>query len=341
MTVIIAEGWRTYGDRTELGNGWSLAASTVAGTVFTDVSGRRTLDMYGARLARPFPDQRKVCAHFVLDLTAGTIASGITLFSFGLNPAAAPSSAWTASDNERFQVRAVGPNLVVVRRAFGPDGALVAVTQTVASVPHGMAAGASYRIEIKLDVGEATGRAQVLVNGAMLVDAEFPRAFSGYENDAPFGVLSLHAQGTTGARGRISNFVLYSDDGATHWPVGPVNLTYLSAQPNPGETISAPPALTDPEIPVDSATGKTWTLADISAVSAVLGVVGSVRLTAPNALAPALADVVWASGGAPVRTDSYVIQPGVPVADAQVLVPVSDAAGLNSLTLTVRPTPKP
>lgn len=338
MAVIIAEGWKTYADKTEVVAGWPLHASLPTNAGFAEVSGRRTLDLYGGKVARGFAPRRRVCLNFVVDLTAGALAS--TLWSVGMNPVNIASSAYTSTLNDRFRVEATSSQIQVARQAFNPDGSLVGTSQTVATVAHTMAAGASYRVEIMVDVSGETGLVDVMLNGVSVINAEFSRAIGTYACDAGFGIVSLYAASSSGARGRVSNFVLYSDASPTQWPVGPLNLTYLPAQPNAGETMSFPPALTDPEILVDSPAGKTWQLGDISGVaaSAIKGVIGSVRLNAPDAVIPASVDTVFNDGAAVLAAQTHIVQPGTPVYDRHITVPVSDPAVLNRMTLTVKRT---
>ncbi|PTX47002.1 hypothetical protein IQ03_03501 [Gemmobacter caeni] len=341
MAVILQEGWKTYADRTEVGFGWPLRATSVASSVFTDISGRRTYDMYGAKVAKTIAPTRRVCAHFVLDLTAGTIGSTTTLFQLGLNPANIAASAYETTAGDRFIVEGRGTTIRVVRNAFGADGSVQSGSQTVATATHTMSAGASYRIEVLADVTAETGTAEVLINGVSVLSAEFSRTIGTYPCDAPFGIASLYAQGVTGARGRLSNLVLYTDDATTTWPVGPLNISYLPAAPNAGETINFPPLLTDPEIPITDATGKTWSLGDISGVSAasIKAVIGSVRMSSPDAVVPASADVVFRNGAAVLASSTHVVQPGTPVYDRHTTIPVTDPGVLNAMTMTVRKTP--
>lgn len=338
MAVILQEGWKTYADRTEVSFGWPLRATSVSSSVFTDISGRRTYDMYGAKVAKVIAPTRRVCAHFVLDLTAGTIGSTTTLFQLGLNPANIAASAYETTAGDRFIVEGRGTSIRVVRNAFGADGSVQTGLQTVATATHTMAAGASYRIEILADVTSETGIVEVLINGVSALSAEFARTIGTYPCDAPFGIVSLYAQGTTGARGRLSNLVLYTDDETTTWPVGPLNISYMPATANSGETMNFPPLLTDPEIPITDATGKTWSLGDISGVSAasIKGVVSSVRLSAPDALVPAQAEVSYHGPDGPIASMLHEVQPGTPVRDSQMNLGVLDPATLNAMTLTVR-----
>lgn len=338
MAVILQEGWKTYADRTEVGFGWPLRATSVASSVFTDISGRRTYDMYGAKVAKTIAPTSRLCAHFVLDLTAGTIGSTTTLFQLGLNPANVAASAYETTAGDRFIIEGRGTTIRVVRSAFGADGSVQSGTQTVATATHTMSAGASYRIKVLADVAAETGVVEVLINGVSVLSAEFSRTIGTYPCDAPFGIASMYAQGVTGARGRLSNLVLYTDDAVTTWPVGPLNISYLPAVPNAGETINFPPLLTDPEIPITDATGKTWSLGDISGVSAasIKGVISSVRLSAPDALTPAQAEVSYHAPGQPIASMLNEVQPGTPVPDRQMNLGVLDPATLNAMTLTVR-----
>lgn len=338
MAVIIAEGWKTYADKTEVVAGWPLHASLPTNAGFAEVSGRRTLDLYGGKVARGFAPRRRVCLNFVVDLTAGALAS--TLFSVGLNPANVASAAYTSSTNDRFRVEATNTQILVVRQAFNPDGSLVGTSQTVATVAHTMAAGASYRVEVMADVSGETGAVEVMVNGVAVITAEFSRTIGTSACDADFGIVSLYAASSSGARGRVSNLVLYSDAAPTAWPVGPLNLSYLPAQPNAGETITFPPALTDPEILVDSPAGKTWQLGDLAGVSAaaIKGVIGSVRLNAPDAVIPASVDIQFKDGAAVLSAETHIVQPGTPAHDRHIPIPVSDPAVLNRMTLTAKRT---
>lgn len=339
MAVIIAEGWKTYADKSEVVAGWPLHASLPANAVFAEVSGRRTLDLYGGKVARGFAPRRRVCLNFVVDLTAGSLAS--TLWSVGLNPVNIASAAYTSSTNDRFRVEATSTEIRVVRQAFNPDGSIVSSSQTVATVAHTMAAGASYRVEIMVDVSGETGLVDVMLNGVSVINAEFSRAIGTYACDAGFGIVSLYAASSSGARGRVSNLVLYSDTAPTAWPVGPLNLSYLPAQPNAGETMSFPPAITDPEVVIDSPAGKTWDLGDLAGVStsAIKGVIGSVRLSAPDAVIPASVDIQFKDGAAVLSAETHIVQPGTPVHDRHIPIPVSDPAVLNAMKMTVRKTP--
>lgn len=337
----MAEGWKTYADRTEIQFGYPLHAAVNANTAFAEVSGRRTCDLAGGRVARSVTPYRRVCASFVVDLTAGTIGTTTTLFSFGLNPANIASTAYTSNGNERFQVEAYGSNIRVYRRGFNPDGTTASTVQTVATVAHGMTAGMSYRIEILADVTSETGSVEVLINGVSVVSSEFSRTVGAYACDADFGIVSLYCQNSTGCRGRVSNVVVYTDDAVTAWPVGPLNIGYLPAQPNSGETINFPPSATDPEILVTDETGKTWQLGDISGVSAasIKAVIGSVRMSSPDAVVPASADVVFLNGATVLASSTQVVQPGSPVYDRHTTIPVTDPNVLNEMTMTVRKTP--
>ena len=104
MAVIIAEGWKTYADKSEVVAGWTLHVNLPTNAGFAEVSGRRTLDLYDGKVARAFTPRRRVCLNFVVDLTAGALAS--TLFSVGLNPANVASASYTSSTNDRFRVEA-------------------------------------------------------------------------------------------------------------------------------------------------------------------------------------------------------------------------------------------
>lgn len=337
MTVILAEGWKTYADRTEIPFGYPLWASITSNAAFADISGRRTADLYGSKVARAFAPGRRVCGHFIVDLTAGSIGS-TTLFMVGLNPANVATAAYTDVLGDRFRLEAYGANLRVIRQAFNPDGSLNVTTQTVASVAHGWTAGTSYRVEFVVDVSGSTGFVEVMVNGMAVISTTFSRAISSFACDADFGIVSLYAQSTSNCRGRISNFVLYSDSGNTAWPAGPLNISYLPAQANSGETITWPPAATDPEIPVTDATGKTWALADLTGVtsSAIKAVIGSVRMSAPDALIPANAVIQFKDGSTVLASSTQQIQPGAPVFDRRVTIPISDPAVLNNMTLTIK-----
>ena len=341
MSVLMAEGWKTYADRTEIQFGYPLHASVGSNTAFADVSGRRTCDLAGGRVSRGVTASRRVGAVFIVDLTAGSIGTNMTLFSFGLNPVNIVSSAYTFNSNERFQVEAFGPNIRVYRRAFNPDGTTASTVQTVATVAHGMTAGTSYRIEILADVTSETGRVEVLINGVSVVASDFSRTIGTYACDASFGIVTLYCQNSSGCRGRLSNVVVYSDDAVTSWPVGPLNIGYLPAQPNGGETMNFPPLASDPEIPVTDESGKTWQLGDISGVSAasIKAVIGSVRMSSPDAVVPASADVVLRNGSAVLASSTQIVQPGTPVYDRHTIIPVTDPAVLNAMTMTIRKTP--
>lgn len=338
MAVILQEGWKTYADRTEIGFGWPLRATSASNSVFADISGRRTYDMYGAKVAKTIAPTRRLCAHFVLDLTAGTIGSTTTLFQLGLNPANIAASAYESTAGDRFIVEGRGTTIRVVRNAFGADGSVQSGSQTVATATHTMAAGTSYRIEVLADVTAETGTVEVLINGVSVLSSEFARTIGAYPCDAPFGIVSLYAQGVTGVRGRLSNLVVYTDDETTTWPVGPLNITYLPATPNEGETMNFPPLLTDPEIPITDAAGKTWSLGDISGVSAssIKGVISSIRLSAPDALIPAEAEESYRAPGQEIASMFHDVQPGTPVRDRQMNLGVLDPATLNAMTLTLR-----
>ena len=338
MAVIIAEGWKNYADKSEVVFGWPLHASVPVNAGFAEISGRRTLDLYGGKVAREFAPRRRVCVHFVADLTAGALSS--TLWSVGLNPPNIASAAYTAPSGDRFRVEATATQIRVLRQPFNPDGTLVSSSQTVASVNHSMTAGSSYRVEILADVTGDTGTVEVMVNGVTVIAVDFSRAIGNYACDAPFGIVSLYAVGSTGSRGRISNLILYDDAAPTQWPIGPQNISYLPAQANAGETISFPPLLTDPEILVDTTAGKTWQLGDVAGVSAssVKTVFGLVRMSAPDALTPASADVLFQDGASVLSAETHIIQPGTPVYDRQIVIPTSDPAVLNRMTLTVKRT---
>lgn len=337
MTVILAEGWKTYTDRTEIQFGYPLWASVTSNAAFADVSGRRTADLYGSKVARAFTPGRRVCGHLVVDLTAGSIGN-TTLFMVGLNPPNVDTSGYKNVLGDCFRLEAYGPNIRVIRQAFEPDGSLTVNSQTVASVSHGWTAGTSYRVEFLVDVSGETGFVEVMVNGLAVISTTFSRSISSYQCDADFGIVSLYAQSSSGCRGRISNFVLYSDGGNTVWPAGPLNISYLPAQANSGETISWPPALTDPEIPITDTTGKTWVLGDISGVSAsaIKAVIGSVRLSAPDALVPANATIQFKDGATVLASSAQQVQPGAPLFDRRLVIPVSDPTVLNNMTLTIK-----
>lgn len=341
MSLITSEGFMTCADRTDLTAAFPLHATTNTNTTFTTISGRRVCDLYGANLARRFTPRRRVCANFIVDLTSGVIGGSTTLFAFGLNPANVAAAAYASTNNDRFLVRAVGSQILVTRQAFDTDGALVSGSQTIATATSPMTAGNSYRVEIMVDVSSATGVVQVLVNGIMIVNAEFSRAIGTHACNADYGILSLYCQSTSGCRGRFSNVVLYADEGKTRWPKGQMVFSYGYATANAGETISVPPLATDPDIIIDSTTGKTWSLSDISGVTAaqILGVVGSVRLGAPNALSKADADITFKDGATVLASASYVIQPGMPAEDKQIIIPTDDPAVLNAMVLNVRQTP--
>ena len=338
MGVMIAEGWRQYVDRNELGYGWPLHAYTASGTVFTDVSGRRTMDMNGARLARVLEPRRRVCAHFIVDLTAGTIGSTTVLFDFGLNPVGINAAAYNSANQSRFSIRAYGPKIQVIRRAFGPNGEVQSNTQTVADVAHGMIAGNSYRVEVMVDISGEAGACEVMINGALLGVWSFSRAISSYACDADFGSIYLGGDATSGCRGRVSNLVIYDDAAPTAWPAGPLNISYLNAQPNAGETFSWPPAASDVPVNIDGA-GKSWAMTDTSGISAgsIKGVIGTVRLSTPDALTPAKPRVSWISGGSTLKQDLLTVQPGAPYFDHQTTIPAATPAALDALTLDIRP----
>lgn len=340
MAVIIAEGWKTYADKSEVVAGWPLHANLPASAGFAELSGRRTLDLYGGKVVRAFPPLRKVCLNFIVDLTSGALSSSWTLFSLGLNPANIASAAYTSTTSDRFRVEATGTVIRVIRQAFNPDGSMVSASQTVASVNHTMVAGASYRIEVMVDVSGETGTAEVMINGVAVITAEFSRAIGAVACDAPYGIVSLYSQSTAACRGRVSNLVLYSDAAPTRWPAGPLNISYLPAQPNAGESITFPPALTDPEITVDTPAGKTWQLGDLGGVSAsaIKGVIGSVRLNAPDAVIPASVDVQFKDGATVMATETHIVQPGTPAFDRHISIPTNDPAALNRMTMTVKRT---
>lgn len=342
MGVLISEGWRHYADRTELGYGWSLMASTGSSTGFSELAGppaRRTLDLAGGRLARPLAPRRRVCAHFIVDLTAGAIGSTSTLLDFGLHPAGINPSSYTSVNNARFSFRIYGPKLIISRRAFGAAGEVYSNTQTVADIAHGMIAGNSYRVELLVDVSGETGACELMVNGVLAGEWEFPRAIGSYACDADFGVVSLAADSAAGSRGRISNLVVYDDVLPTAWPAGPLNISYKNAQPNSGESFSWPPALTDVPVSIETAAGKTWELTDIAGLTPIMikGVIGTVRLSAPDALTPAKPQVSWKAGASTLKTDQLIVQPGTPHFDFQVAIPTGDPATLNDLVLEVKP----
>lgn len=327
----------TYAEPAEIPFGYPVSASVAANTAFATVSGRRVCDLYGGRVARAFTPRRRVCAHFLCDLTSGTISGSTTLFSFGLNPANVFTAAYTTNSNERFEVRAFGSSLQIYRRAFNADGSVASGTQTIANVAHNMVAGSSYIVEIMVDVTSETGTVEVIINGTIRVSESFTRTIGTIPCNADFGIMSLHNGSSSGCRGRFSNVILYADDAETPWPQGQLNITYLPATANAGETISWPPLPADPAITVDSTTGKTWQLGDtVLEESAIRGVIGSVRLAAPNAVTPANADVRWMNGVAVLRTDTFEIQPGTPTFDRHITLPFKDPLVLNAMSLNVR-----
>lgn len=329
-----------YADTSEIQFGYPVYTSIGTNTAFATVSGRRVCDLYGGRVARAFTPRRKVCAHFVCDLTSGTISGSTVLFSFGLNPTNVFSGAITSNSQERFEVRAQGTALQVYRRAFNPDGSAASGTQTIANVAHNMVAGASYIIEIMVDVTGETGSVEVIINGVQRVSEPFTRTIGIYACDAAFGIMTMYNGSASGVRGRFSNVVMYGDDAETPWPQGQLNISYMPATPNAGETISWPPLVTDTAITVDTPTGKTWQLGDTTLTEAAIrGVFGMVRLAAPNALTPAGSTVRWMNGVAVLRSDTFEIQPGVPHFDQHIVLPFKDPLVLNAMSLNVRQTP--
>lgn len=338
MAVLTADGFRHYASKDEVAFGWPLSSYVAPNTALVDISGRRALDLNGARLARAFAARRRVCAHFVIDMSTGTLGSSTTLWLMGLNPVGVASGAYMLGQNARFQVRAVGANLQILRRAFSSDGTLQTTMQTVATVAHGMTAGNTYRVEILADVTGETGECQVMINGVQLGAWTFARTIGAYANDADWGSLVIEGESTSGARGRISNLVVYDDAAPTAWPAGALNITYMAAQANAGETISWPPLTTDPPISIDSAAGKTWSLTDSGvAAGTVKGVVGTIRLATPDAVTPAKAQVSWKNGGTVLKSDQLTVQPGVTTFDHHALIPVTDPAVLDAMTLEVKP----
>ncbi|RWR13817.1 hypothetical protein [Paenirhodobacter populi] len=338
MSIILAEGWQTFADKSEIQFGWPLHASINTTANFAGVSGRRTLDLYGSKVAKAFTPARKVCAHFIVDLTAGTVGS-TTLFQFGLNPPNIQSTGYTSTSSDRFRVVAFGSNLQVVRSPFSPDGTVQSGTQTVAQVAHGMSAGASYRVEVMVDVTSETGVCEVLINGVSVLNSEFSRAYAGFACDAPFGIVSLFAQSTSGVRGRLSNVILYDVDADTPWPVGPLNITYMPAAGRPGETFTFPPALTDSEVPVTTTTGETWGFSPPPVTTSIKAIIGHLRLAAPDAVVPASADVSYLHDGGSLVIETHQVQPGTPVLDRFVRIPNSAATSLADIKLNVRLTP--
>lgn len=338
MTVLMAEGWKQYLDRTELGYGWPLMPPPSSGT-FADVSGRRALDLAGGRLARVIPARRRICVHVIVDLTAGAIGSGTTLLDLGLHPVAVAAASYTSANNARFSMRIYGPKIFIIRRAFGQDGTLYSNAQTVADITHGMVAGNSYRVELMVDVSGETGDCELMINGALAGEWAFARAIGSYVNDADFGVVSIAADSSSGSRGRISNLVVYDDVAPTAWPAGPLNISYLNAQPNSGESFSFPPAPADVPVSIEAAAGKEWSLTNTSGLTApaIKGVVGTVRLSAPDALTPAKPQVSWKNGANALATQQLTVQPGTPHSDHQFIIPANDPAALDALTLEVKP----
>ena len=178
MSVIIAEGWKTYADRTEIPFGYPLWSSITSNAAFAEISGRRTADLYGSKVARAFTPARRVCGHLIVDLTAGSIGN-TTLFMVGLNPANVAAAGYTDVLGDRFRLEAYGPNLRVIRQPFGADGSVITGSQTVASVAHGWTASTSYRVEFVVDVSGETGSVEVMVNGMVVISTNFARAISG------------------------------------------------------------------------------------------------------------------------------------------------------------------
>ena len=177
-----------------------------------------------------------------------------------------------------------------------------------------------------------------MINGTLTGEWEFPRAIAGYACDADFGVVSVAADNASGSRGRISNLVIYDDVLPTAWPAGPLNISYKNAQPNSGETFSWPPAMTDIPVSIETAAGKSWELADIAGLTPIMikGVVGTVRLSAPDALTPAKPQVSWRVGGSALKTDQLIVQPGTPHVDVQFSIPTVDPAALDALVLEIK-----
>lgn len=336
MSIIIAEGWKTYADKAETAFGWPLYSSVLTATAFADISGRRTMDLAGGKLAKTFTPKRRVAGHVIVDLTAGTVVASSILFQIGLNPANVQSTGYNTNTGDRLRLYVMGTDIYVVRQPFGVDGSLQTGTQSVARVTHGMTAGSSYRVEFLIDVTNETGTCEVMINGVSVINAEFSRTIGSHACDAAFGVLSVYAAASSGARGRFSNVILYDTDADTPWPVGPLNISYMPAAGRPGETFTFPPALTDSEPAISDTVGETWGFSGPPVTQSVKAIIGHLRMSSPDAVIPASAEITYSSGATVLAEETATVQPGATVFDRQVRIPNSAAASLADVQINVK-----
>lgn len=338
MSVLIAEGWKTYASKDEIPLSWSLHNSISSSSSFSDISGRRSFDLYGSKIARRIDGTRVFNANFIVDLTSGSLSSSTTLFCVGLNPANIDSSSYISVTNDRMIIEATGTLIRVIRRPFNPDGTLATGNVTVSSVNYSFSADTSYRIEIMVDTSSETSEVQVMINGVHVISTTFSRTIGAYSCDSDMGILSLYCQSSSNCRGRISNFIMYSDDSTTAWPAGALKISYVYAQANSGQTFSMPPLSSDTDVTISSNSGEEWSFSDISGIDPgdVKGVIGYCRLLSSDAIIPAYSNIEYSDSEGVISSSDYDIQPGTGHVSKDINLGVLHPDSINNMKIKVR-----
>lgn len=198
-----------------------------------------------------------------------------------------------------------------------------------------LVAAQSYTVEMQAKILSATsGEAIVRINGQQMSVAFNPTRVTpaaGLEQSGGFCMMMIGARSQVSPTLSfwISDVVIYDNDAATSWPLGPIDITYLAAD--------------DPDLAVGPASDLTYEtvsgeviyqIADPAAGEDIVGGIAYARVAAIGGSVATSAQLELVNGASVVTVANEVIQPGY--TSSIKAVPVSKEMIANSSVFRAR-----
>lgn len=333
MAIQIADGFRQYVDATEikakLVTDPSKSGLTIASTggpfgkYSVNPSGGSTNAVYhhGAmKIKRPGGNVSDFTFSFDVKIGAdgaashiGSLCAGVSPLSyegFNVTPATIPAAAFVAGIS--IEIDSLVPTVYhSIITAVNATSGVPTVNKAVLGVFPTLVAAQSYTVEMQVKILSSTsGEAVIRINGQQMVVAFNPTRVTpaaGLEQTGGFGLVMLGSRLQNSATQSfwVSDVVIYDNDAATPWPLGPIDITYLAAD--------------DPDLAVGPASDLTYEtvsgevvyqIADPAVGADIVGGVAYARVAAVGGSVATRAQLELVNGASVVTVANEVIQPG-------------------------------
>ena len=191
-----------------------------------------------------------------------------------------------------------------------------------------LTANETYHVELLIDVTAALGTFKLRLNGQTVIDTTFDRdrIANGYQATA-FNEIMF-----TGG-GRISNFLVYTEDADHTFPLGPTDIGYLET-PN-GDLAMSPAASDATFLQIVSPNYTALDLTDPPA-GTIRGAALVYRVGASDGQQQADVVVQAASGGTAYATETTTVTPGTPFVTKHKILPMAALSDLANMQIKVK-----